>query len=263
MSDSIGHRNSADQHVWSYWERTRWPLQSLYFLLPLIVVYEVGIALWVGPVDIRARGLLRMVFEHLGVTGAYLPGLVVIVALAFQHLMERDPWRPEPKLYAGMWLESVALTVPLLAFVTILFLPPLRHTAQAWEWLASVAGNEVMPTGDWRAKLILPIGAGIYEELVFRLIGLTLLHLLLVDLLKLPDVYGRTVAVAITSVAFALYHFTGDNPFSGGRFAFYTLAGAYFAVIYLRRGFGIVVAVHALYNITIAAHTLWFEAAGA
>ena len=258
MSKSVRHPPSAIAHVSSYWERAAWPLQSLYFLLPLILLYEVGIALWVGPVDIRARGLLRLVFEHMGVTGVYLPGLVVIVVLFSWHLMQRDPWRPEPKLYGLMWLESLVLMLPLFLFATVLVREP---AAQAITGMLGAfnGGEAIEPLGDWRARLILPIGAGIYEELVFRLIGLALLHLLLVDLLTMPEQYGKTIAVVVSSVAFALYHFSEDNPFHWGRFAFYTLAGLYFAAIYLLRGFGIVVAVHALYNVTVALVMMWQE----
>lgn len=249
---SRGARSAAGP-ISSYWERTRWPLQSLYFLLPLIVLYEVGIVLWVEAVDIRARGLLQLLFEHLGVTGVYLPGLVVVVVLLAWHMMDRGPWRPEPKLYGLMWLESLVLTVPLLVFATVLVREP---AVQAIHSLA--AGNTVEPTavGDWRARLILPIGAGIYEELVFRLIALALLHLLLVDLLGLAEQYGSMIAVVVSSVAFALYHFPSFE-IHWGRFAFYTMAGLYFAAIYLSRGFGIVVAVHALYNVLVALLAMW------
>ena len=41
--------------------------------------------------------------------------------------------------------------------------------------------------GDWRTMFVLSLGAGIYEELVFRLVGLTLLHILLIDILRLPQ----------------------------------------------------------------------------
>lgn len=245
-SRQIRDQKSTIKDFPSYWERTCWPLQSLYFLLPLILIYEIGIVLWVGPMDIRARGLLRLLLEHLGATGVYLPGLAVVVVLVSWHLMRRDPWRPEPKLYAGMWLESVALTLPLCVFVVLFF-----------------GGDPMWYISDWRAKLILPIGAGIYEELVFRLIALVLLHLLLKDLLALPTQYATVAAVAISSVAFALYHFSADDPFQWGRFAFYTLAGIYFAAIYLLRGFGIVVAVHALYNVVLALISIWQSGAGA
>ena len=62
---------------------------------------------------------------------------------------------------------------------------------------------------------------------------------------------ARTVALVLSSVAFAFYHPLRDasGTFSATRLAFYMLAGVYFGVIYLWRGFGIVVAVHAFYDI--------------
>ena len=59
-------------------------------------------------------------------------------------------------------------------------------------------------------------------------------------------------SVLISSLGFALVHFIGDhNPFTMTKMLFYTVAGVYFAAIYLPRGIGIVVAVHALYDVLV------------
>ena len=269
MTKSSRHPTADLRHVSSYWERTHWPLQSLYFLLPLVVVYEVGLVLWAGPYDIRARGLLRAVFDQLGATGFYLPGLVVVVVLLSWHVVRRDPWRPEFKLYGLMWAESIALALPLFVFMAMLFRGPAQPQSavvlDVGAWLSSAAqfvplsSDDAMQLGDWKTQLVFSVGAGIYEELVFRLIAIALLHLLLVDVLSLPEQYGSVGAVSLSAVAFAMYHFSEANPFDWGRFAFYTSAGLYFAAVYVLRGFGIVVAVHALYDIMLALTLMWQE----
>ncbi|MEX0654417.1 MAG: CPBP family intramembrane glutamic endopeptidase [Phycisphaeraceae bacterium] len=264
MSQAIRNPKSAISNVSTYWERTHWPLQSLYFLLPLILLYELGVVMFAGEYDITARRLLRTGFEWFGVTGYYLPGLLVMVFLLCSHFMRRDPWEPEPKLWVVMWLESLALTVPLFVFTLVLFREPVAQmmaaAGPAMETGALTAKDGVLVIPDWTTGVVFSIGAGIYEELLFRLIAIALLHLLLVDLLSLPEHIGATLAVLCSAVAFALYHFPEPNPwywsdfwagFDLGRFVFYTAAGIYLAMVYVLRGFGIVAATHALYDVFV------------
>jgi membrane protease YdiL (CAAX protease family) len=245
-----------------YWDRAQWPLQGLYFLLPLLVLYELG-TLLLAPEGserlppILAESLLGIGFQKLGVTGVYLPAIIVVVVLLCMHLVRRDPWRPEPKLYAVMWAETFAWALPLFVFSMVL----VRELAATPEALQAV--NGVGPEG-WKDDLIFSVGAGIYEELLFRLIGIALLHMLLVDVLALPEKYGGAGAILLSAVAFALYHFVRTKPDAWvgytlegvdlGDFAFFTLAGVYLAMIYVIRGFGLVVGTHALYDVMVVWH---------
>jgi membrane protease YdiL (CAAX protease family) len=112
------------------------------------------------------------------------------------------------------------------------------------------------------ANLIFAIGAGLYEELVFRLMAIALLHLVLVDLFGLPWRWGAVIAVAGSAALFAGYHFTGDNAFTWSRFLYFFAAGLYFAAIYVLRGFGIVAAVHAFYDVVYVVIKFRFPESG-
>lgn len=262
MSKSGSHPRVA---LHSYWDRTQWPLQSLYFLIPLLVAYELATIFYTTGEGTRlppivAESLLGRFFEMFGVGGVYLPGVIVCVVLFCWHLARRDPWEPELTLYALMWVESIVLAVPLFVFMLVLFREPTAAPipAAAVDYaaaipLASPAGGEA-----WWSGLVFSVGAGIYEELLFRLIAIAILHMILVDVLALPDAWGATGAVLLSAAAFALYHFEPIwsfgrfvDSFSAGRFAFYMVAGVYFAAIYVLRGFGIVAATHALYDVLV------------
>ena len=95
----------------------------------------------------------------------------------------------------------------------------------------------------WQGRAAVAIGAGLYEEMLFRMVAIAGLHFVLVDLLGVKETPGRVTAIALAALAFALYH----QDASG--FPFYLLAGLYFGGIYVWRGFGIVVAVHAIYDL--------------
>jgi hypothetical protein len=229
----------------TYWEGARRPLQSLLFLLPLIAVYEMGLlALDHGEADVAARALLRWFFEGFGATGYYLPGLLVAGVLLAIHVARGDPWEVRPGVHALMWAESLIWTLPLLVLALLLFRQPVTQQAATAEL-------------GWRAHLVFSLGAGIYEELVFRLVAIAVLHLLCADLLRLSGAWATTLSVGGSALAFALYHFTPPEPFHALRFVFYTAAGLYFAGIYLSRGFGVAAGTHAIYDmiaVALAAH---------
>ena len=263
MSSESSHKPVSSAYA-GYWDRAQWPLQGLYFLLPLLVLYEIG-TLLLAPEGsdrlppILAESILAMFFKGLGVTGVYLPAIIVVVVLCCMHLVRRDPWQPEPKLYAVMWTEAFAWALPLFVFSLVL----VRELAGKTHGLQAVAVDAPQAWG-WDDKLVFSVGAGIYEELLFRLVGIALLHMLLVDVLALPKKSSGFATIILSSLAFALYHFvqTRADAWTGltlsqvdwGRFAFYTLAGVYLAMIYVTRGFGLVVATHALYDIMVVWH---------
>src|SRR5213079_1728732 len=99
----------------------------------------------------------------------------------------------------------------------------------------------------WPPLVVLSLGAGVYEELVFRLIAFTLLNVLLIDLWKLRKPHAYLWMVLISAVTFALYHYLGTERFGWRTFAFRTAAGIYFGLLFLLRGFGITAVAHAGY----------------
>ncbi len=231
----------------------------------MIVLYELGTLIYATDQDngvtryIYARSLLSDFFELLGAPGYYLPGLIVLVVLVVWHLAKRDPWRLEPRLYLLMWIESLVLAMPLFAYALVLFREPIAQTAIHALSVDGVTGfgnapmcSGILDTDDsWQAQLVFSIGAGIYEELLFRLIGITLLHLILVDVLALPKHVGTAGAIGLSALAFAVYHFSESNPFTLSKCLFYTGAGVYFAAVYVLRGFGVVAGTHAVYDVIV------------
>ncbi|MDX1683215.1 MAG: CPBP family intramembrane glutamic endopeptidase [Phycisphaeraceae bacterium] len=237
----------------SYWEQSRQPLQALIFLLPLILAYEAGL-IWIvglGGPDVMARAMLERLFysvgielssRRLGITISLLPGLLVAAVLLSWHFARKDPWRWRPGLYPLMGGESLLLALPLLTLGLALVRDPAANGAMA------AADPETMT---WSTKIVLSIGAGLYEELVFRLFAIATIHLLLADVLGVPDVTAAVAAVVGSAVLFGLYHFPSVAEFQWSRMIFFSLAGLYFAGIYLLRGFGVAVAVHAFYDIAV------------
>lgn len=235
------------------------PLHMLAFLLPLVILYEVGSAVYFARDQagaarvIRAERLLSSFFELFGVGGLYLPGLLLVVVLLIWHLLLRDRWRVRVGVPMWMTVESVFWTMPLLVIGQMVFRlfqapPQLAGMALAG---AEDGGRLVVLTKP--ALATIAIGAGLYEELLFRLVGITAIHAVAADLLRIKDGPARAVAVFVSAAAFAFYHdvMLASGGIDPARLAIFTLAGLYFGTVFVLRGFGIVVAVHALYDLAV------------
>jgi hypothetical protein len=234
-----------------YFQRSRRALQSLCLLVPFLVFYEIGMAVHDpyagnGSVSITARSFLINVLSEFGSFGRYLAPVLVVAILVSMHVMRREPWRFDWRLYLAMSAEAVAEAIPLLMFALVW---GVQKAGQLSVTLA--AGGAAQAGGEsWFVGIVAALGAGVYEELVFRLIAIAVLHFLLVDVIGLKQATGTALAVICAAVLFSAYHFmTPDKAFAWSWFIFFALAGGYLGVIYLARGFGIVAAVHAFYNI--------------
>jgi membrane protease YdiL (CAAX protease family) len=225
-----------------YWQESERPFVCLVFLLPLIVVYEAGTrfftdgALHGREQQIIAFILLRQFFSFFGAEGRHLPALAAVGILLAWHIARNDRWSVRPQTLAGMAVESTALAFPVLG---------LGYALSHYFPLAARGSG----TGDY---LILALGAGVYEELVFRLILFTFLSLVLRDAFQISAGGAGLLMVVLSAVLFSLYHYLSPyESFHVQTFTFRTLAGLYFGVVFLTRGFGITAASHAAYDVLI------------
>jgi hypothetical protein len=229
-------QSPAGQRAEQYWVQSRRPLASLVFLAPLLITYEAGVLL-LG-VQNGADAFLRRVLEVLGFGQHFvLPLLMVCILLAWHHLA-REPWRLSAGIISGMAVESLALGICLRV---ILFLQDM---------LFHVFEEPALSIGGQAKEAVGLLGAGIYEELLFRLILLWLAVWALRHMGVAPR--AATVAAAVlTSLLFAAAHNVGPygEPLEAFRFLFRVLAGLFFAAVFLYRGFGIAAGSHAAYDI--------------
>lgn len=231
----------------SYWTLTTRPLHTLMFLAPMLVLYELGTLLFLsghGLVEvIRARQIMSQVFDVFGAVGFHIPPLLLAVVLVCWHVLERDQWRVRKDVLVGMALESFLWTLPLVVFAAIVGASaPLMQLDAA---PASVMQHSIP------AKITLALGAGVYEELLFRLVLIAIVHFIAADLMKLPQSTSYVLAGLVSALAFTFYH-NVSVPGGGADLrlmATYAVAGVYFAVLFILRGFGIAVATHACYDV--------------
>ncbi|MGE5608913.1 MAG: CPBP family intramembrane glutamic endopeptidase [Bacillota bacterium] len=222
-----------------YFAASELPLTVLVFLLPLLVLYEVGTRYfaidWIRQAETRvlAFTMMREFMEMFGANGRYLPSLAVVGILLTWHIARKDSWQLQVGTAMGMVVESALLGLPLLALSNL-----LRHYLPLY-----VAGNATR-------GFVLAIGAGIYEELVFRLVAFTLLNILLIDLLRIQKGPAYLLIVLSSAFLFAAYHYWSPQsaPFRLSDFVFRTVAGVYFGALFMARGFGVTAGSHVAYD---------------
>ena len=100
---------------------------------------------------------------------------------------------------------------------------------------------------------MLSLGAGLYEELLFRVILVSGLLLLARRVLKWGPKLANTFAVAAGALIFSAFHYVGayGDPLRLDSFVFRTIAGVAFSALYVFRGFGITAWTHALYDVLV------------
>ena len=224
----------------SYLVKTRRPLNCLMFLLPLLVAYEAGQKFYRD--DLIAPASLAALLEPFGAPARFVPPVLIVLVLLSWQVLSRQPWHVDGEVLLGMYAESVVAMMPLFGLSKLL-------TAVAASLPSLASGG--LPAGT-AAQLLSGIGAGIYEEFLFRLIAIGLLLVLTVDVLNAPRKPMVVMAIVLSSVVFSHSHFLGGEHFNWGSFTFRALAGAYLAVIYVFRGFGIAVGTHACWNVALA-----------
>ncbi len=142
-----------------------------------------------------------------------------------------------------MVVESCVLALPLIV---------MSRVAEHYLAHVPLAGtNGLIASVGAKKLMVLSLGAGIYEELVFRLIAFTVLSFVFIDVLELHKGFGALLVVLISALLFSGYHYLGDGPFRGWTFAFRAGAGAYFGIVFACRGFGITAGCHAAYDLCV------------
>ncbi len=227
------------------------PWHILLFLLPFIIFYELGSTGIIGggvSETLEAQDMLVRFFDLFGVLGLHLPAIVLVVTLLIQHLLSKSRWTIYPGVLLAMIAESAFLTGPLVVLAIVLSsLAPAVITGGAGQSIELAAIPSTFE------GMYLAVGAGIYEEMLFRLVLITLLHFVVTDVLGFKHKTGLIFAVVLAALAFAWHHdavaATGVLNWRLG--IFYTIAGGYFGVLFLARGFGIAVGAHLMYDLLV------------
>lgn len=225
----------------TYLESTRHPWPNFLFLLPIVLVYELVVyyseAAYSTSIRNGADGWVRNLLLEYGVSMYWIPPMLLLLFYATQSFLR---WWTRPcenlETLTGMILESGIFGMALWLVAGI--------------WNKGFLSSGVDPSQGLSMAWVTYLGAGIYEEALFRLLALQIL-LLIVPGKIFPSV---PAAFILSSLMFALAHHWGayGEPLNLGVFLFRALAGLYFCFIYMMRGFGIAVGAHVIYDFIVS-----------
>lgn len=252
-----------------YWDASRQPRYSILFALPLLVLYELlAILLARNPAGSLRNGadvLLQWMFASmLGPHGPLVLGALLIGVGVW--LVARDLRRGggvRPRVFALMLLESTMLalafgTVVGLVTAALLGRLPVLAVGGVDALLLVAQGTSTalqIETLGWWTRVMLSLGAGLYEELLFRVVIVSALFVIARRLLGWRPRTAGIVSVLIGALLFSAFHYVGPfgDPLRLDSFTFRFVAGVFFSGMYLLRGFGITAWTHALYDLFLLA----------
>ena len=227
----------------NYWRYSRSAYYSAVAALPLLVIYEILIVLsqsryWGirNAADVWIRTFL-MAFD---LQAQHITFVLIGISLALIPIAKSRARgiKLKANYFALMFAECLAFSLVLgVLLQSILRLGGLSSGG---------------PGSGLMQNLALSVGAGLFEEIIFRVILLNLLYLLLSTLLK-KKVVAAVFSVLLASFLFSLSHYVGTmaDTWQLYSFMFRWAAGLLFTVLYFVRGFAITAYTHALYDIWV------------
>jgi membrane protease YdiL (CAAX protease family) len=202
----------------------------------------VGITIYDSNIKNTADVIIKTPLMLLGRNGSLIFNLLVIVLLIVSVFYIEKEYRFSPLIFFPMLMESVIYTLLLgfgLGYVVYRILLPyiLAKPFSANIWMG----------------IILSIGAGVYEEIVFRFLLITSLYFVFTALLKINKLIGAILSIVLSTSLFTIMHYVGTlgDSFTYANVTFRFLSGIILSIIFMSRGLGITVYTHAIYDMLL------------
>ena len=233
----------------NYWQLSRSPRYAILFAAPLILMYE-GLA-WLlqGSATSGVRNgadvLLKSLFLSLGGARGLLLFDVILIGIGVA-LIWRDRGLLVPMIFVGMFAEAVALAL-LFGMVAGVLTALLVRGPSA----LAVGGLQGLGLS---TQVMLSLGAGIYEELLFRVLLVSGLAWLAKRAFGWLPGASSIFAVVVGALIFSAFHYVGPygDAWQLQSFVFRFVAGLLFSGLFVLRGFGITAWTHSLYDVFLS-----------
>tara|TARA_Y100001936_G_scaffold162326_1_gene158507 strand:+ start:2959 stop:3654 length:696 start_codon:yes stop_codon:yes gene_type:complete len=222
-----------------YFFKSKSLFYSLVVTLPLFIIYEIGIFYMfqanVAYVKNGADLLIEEFIKMIGLNGYYTASSIFIIVLYIVLISQRKNFKTfkiSMKYITIMIFESLVYAAVLMMVLQNIYLIQGLTT--------SLLNN-----------FILSIGAGLYEELIFRFFLLFILAKSFSFVFKTKEFTSLILSIIVSSVLFSTFHYIGPESFTSLSFSLRFIAGIYLSIIYINRGFGIVALTHAFYDLFV------------
>ena len=226
----------------SYFKRSHTAFYSLVASIPLLVLYEILLALTSsGPWRIRnaVDVWFRQVLFFFDITSQQASLFMILITIFAIPVVRKKGEHLHPPDFLLMLFEALCYSLFLGTLIQWILHPLYFSTS-------------VLVTSSFLQKVSLSLGAGLFEEFFFRVILLNALFFLLIRVVKREALSG-ILAILLASFLFSLSHYIGSlaDAFELYSFSYRWIAGLIFTILYFLRGFAITAYTHALYDIFV------------
>ena len=227
----------------SYLLKSKTSFYSFLFTLPLFFLYEINILFlsWDDILVVRngADFLMRNILESFDIYGLYGLGLVFFLGLLITYIffIKEDQQQEVNVNFLFIMLAESMLWSVVLYFLLFKFMVLLMNPV----------GKSILQ------QVTLAIGAGIYEEFLFRVLLIAGLSGILGFVFMWDKTFKNIIAVVLSGGIFSAFHFMGEygDFFSMELFLIRFFAGLILGVLYMYRGFGITAYTHSIYDLIV------------
>lgn len=238
--------SKINQSIKRYFSTTHSLLYSYLISLPLLLLYEVlifisqpdseqvvriSVDIWIKTLFAYfSQNVLSITLILVALTGIYIlyRERNKITSLNFSYFMTM---LVEASIYA--FLLSILITITVSNLLQMIQVSPIESLSLL-------------------QQMALSLGAGLYEELFFRVILVSVLLWVFKYLFSKKSI-AYILAILLAALIFSFVHYIGSmgDPFTFGSFLFRFLFGLALNAIYIWRGFGMAAWTHALYDLMV------------
>jgi Type II CAAX prenyl endopeptidase Rce1-like len=222
---------------------------SLILVFPLFLIYQLGVVL-IYPMINGADFLTRFLFQNLGLSRSaylgYTAAVAVLFAISVAVLRRRQ--RINLTVFIPVLFESAIYALTMGSVIVLVMTRVFGISPRLGMGLASGLGDQGPVT-----RMIMSVGAGVWEETTFRLGLLSGITFLCERVIGMRRFIAIGLAFVVSSFVFSAVHHIppyGD-PLHLGVFTFRFLAGICFGILFWFRGFAVAAYTHALYDIYV------------
>ena len=184
----------------SYWTQSRSPLYSFLFTIPIFVIYEIGI-FFISKDDVwvlrnGADALMRQLLASFGIFGLYGIGAIFLFVFIIVFIRQKQQWDKTDIHFDYLLLMTAESGVWALCLYFLL--------SNVLVGLMNPIGKSIIQ------QVTLAIGAGIYEEFLFRVLLIYGLNGILGFIFQWSVNIRRWGAMIVAAGIFSAFHFIGD-----------------------------------------------------
>lgn len=231
----------------TYFSDTKNLLYSFLISLPLFLAYELLILISQPDssqiVRISVDSWFKSIFSLFGVNTVSITLLIVALFGMFILYKEREQLRELRFKYFPLMIGESTIYAILVTLVATFFV----------SMVFAISANDPISSLTGLQKFALSLGAGLYEELFFRVILVSVLILVFQKVFNNKNWAAITAAVVLSAFLFSMVHYIGSmgDPFTLSSFTYRFVFGLILNGIYVWRGFGIAAWTHALYDLMV------------